>query len=79
MSRVTYEVIEESNSSRDGRKSYGIACYAENGIEGTTTMVASVKDITFDKQALSELVDQCNISQLSFMHLNDVIEDFLDS
>ena len=79
MRRLTYEVIEEKNSFGLGITSYGIACYAENEDEGTTAMVASIKDITFDKTAISSLVNQCNISQLSLIHLNEIIDDFLDT
>ena len=52
---------------------YGIAAYADTEKDG----VASVHDVTTDKQALDELVSLCNRLELSTVHLLDVVEDFL--
>ena len=80
MLNVTYGVTEEIYSlGHSFRTSYGIAAYAASAEDGTATIVASVHDITADKQALSELVDLCNHLELSTIHLNDVVEDFLAS
>ena len=62
------------NSSRI---SYGIAAYADSDEDGTSTIVASVHDVTADKQSLSEFVDPCNRLELSTIHLNDLVVDFL--
>lgn len=78
MINVIYGVTEEFYCCGVSfRTSYGIAAYADANEDGTTTAVAAVHDITADKQTLSELVSQCNRLELSLIHLDDVIEDFL--
>lgn len=78
MMNVTYGVTEEIYSlGAASRVSYGIAAYADAVEDGTTTIVASVHDVTSDKQALCELVSICNRLELSSVHLMDVVEDFL--
>ena len=80
MINVTYGVIEEIYSlGISSRTSYGIAAYADSAEDGTVTIGASVRDVTADKQALSKLVALCNRLELSTIHLNDVVEDFLVS
>ena len=78
MINVTYAVTEERYALRnESRTSYGIVAYANAEQDGTATIVASVHDITSDKQHLTKLVDDCNRLELSPMHLPDVVEDFL--
>ena len=78
MMNVTYGVTEETYSfGTASRTSYGIAAYADAVEDGTATIVASVHDVTTDKQALNELVSLCNRLELSTVHLMDVVEDFL--
>lgn len=80
MINVTYGIIEETYFERKtSRTSYGIAAYTNFEEDGTATIVASIHDITTDKQALAELVSLCNSLELSTVHLNDVVEDFLAS
>lgn len=80
MNNVTYEITEEILSFETGiQRSYGIVAYADTRETGTATVVASVRDITYDRQALSEFVDLCNSLELSVLHLNDAVEDFLAS
>ena len=80
MMNITYGVTEEIYSlGHSFRTSYGIAAYADSEEDGTATIVASVHDVTADKQALIELVSLCNRLELSTIHLNDVVEDFLAS
>ena len=75
---ITYGVAEEIYSiGTDLRTSYGIAAYADSAEDGTATIVASIHDVTTDKQALDELVSLCNRLELSTVHLVDVVEDFL--
>ena len=45
--------------------------------EAGQAIVASVHDVTSDKQALAEFVSPCNRWELSIVHLMDVVEDFL--
>ena len=74
---VIYGITKEVYSlGADSRTSYGIVAYADAEENGTSTIVASVHDITSDKQALSDLIFLCNLLELSAIHLNDVIEDF---
>ena len=80
MMNVTYGVIEEIYSSGHSfRTSYGIAAYADSTEDDTATIVASVHDVTTDKQALAELASLCNRLEISTIHLMDVVEDFLAS
>lgn len=78
MMNVTYGITEEVYSLGSNRRiSYGIAAYADAEEDGTATVVASVHDVTADMAALAELVALCNRLELSTVHLEDVIEDFL--
>ena len=78
MKKITYGLTEESYSiGSTSRISYGIAVYADADIDGTATVIASVHDITSDRERLSALVDACNRLELSLCHLSDVVEDFL--
>ena len=78
MMNVTYGLTEEVYAlGTERRVSYGIVAYADAEEDGTTTIIASVHDVTADRQALSALVELCNRLELSLIHLNDVVEDFL--
>lgn len=78
MTTVTYGITEEKYTlGQQTRISYGIAAYSHPKTDGTTTVIASVHDISEDKEKLSELVQTCNCLELSIVHLCDVIEDFL--
>ena len=78
MMNVTYGVAEEIYSlGTVVRTSYGIVAYANAEEDGIATIVASVHDVTSDKQALAELASRCNRLELSTVHLTDIVEDFL--
>ena len=78
MMSITYGITEEIYSlGAESRTSYGIAAYMDAEEESTAIIVASVHDITSDKQALTALVSLCNRLELSTIHLNDVVEDYL--
>ncbi len=78
MINVTYEITEEKYTlGEESRISYGIAAYSSPDHCGTATIVASVHDVTSNKEGLSRLVDDCNRLQLSTLHLSDIVEDFL--
>ncbi len=78
-STVTYGITEGVYSlGTDSRTAYGIAAYADAEEDGTATVFWSVHDITSDKEKLKALADTCNRLKLSTIHLQDVIEDFLD-
>ena len=78
MKNITYAVSEERYTFGDEvRTSYGIVAYSNDIQDGSKTIVASVRDITSDKTSLTKLVNDCNRLELSTVHLNDVVEDFL--
>lgn len=78
MPSITYGVTEEVYSlGGNSRKAYGIAAYSNSEIDGTATVLTSVNDITSDRVKLEELVEICNRTELSLIHLNDIINDFL--
>ncbi len=78
MPSITYGVTEEVYSLRgNSRKAYGIAAYSNAQYDGTATVLASVNDISAERGKLEKLVQICNRSELSPIHLNDVIDDFL--
>ena len=78
MSMLTYGVIEETyRLGNDARTSYGIAVYADADRDGTATVVSSFSDVSPDRRPLDQLVEWCNLLELSPTHLRDVIDDFL--
>ena len=78
MKHITYAVSEERYTfGNKTRTSYGIVAYSNAVQDGSKTIVASVRDVTSDKTALTRLVDDCNRLELSTVHLSDVVEDFL--
>ena len=78
MKNITYAVSEERYTfGNETRTSYGIVAYSNANQDGSKTIVASVRDVTSDKTGLIKLVNDCNRLDLSTVHLNDVVEDFL--
>lgn len=78
MKGITYGLVEEHYFGNNcERISYGVAVYSEAACDGTATVVASVHDVTSDKSKLTTLVRDCNRLELSPVHLEDIIEDFL--
>ena len=78
MKNITYAVSEERYTfGNEMRTSYGIVAYSHADQDGSKTIVASVRDVTSDKTSLTKLVNDCNRLELSTVHLNDVVEDFL--
>ena len=76
--RITYGVSEEVYVIGESRRvAYGIAAYADAETDQTSTIVASVNDISSDREAVEKLVELCNSLELDVVHLNDVVEDFL--
>ena len=76
--RITYRMTEDRYLyNGEMRTAYGIAI--ETGTETDIAMddISSVEDITADRQRLAELVRLCNLMQLSPIHLEEVIMDFL--
>ena len=78
MKNITYAISKENYAfGNETRTSYGIVAYSNADQDGSKTIVASVRDITSDKTSLIKLVNDCNSLELSTVHLNDVVEDFL--
>jgi len=78
MTPITYGIIEETYLlGNDRRTSYGIAAYADATPEGSAVVIASVRDVSCEKQPLAELVRLCNELELSPIQLHEVVEDFL--
>ncbi len=68
---VRYELWHDKDPQ--GRTSYGIAvCDAQD----PKKILDQIKDITPDRQKLSELVELCNRLDLAYIHLANVVEDF---
>ena len=78
MMSITYGLIEEKyNCGGENRTSYGIAVYSNAEVDGSSTVIESVHDVTCDKERISRLIRDCNELHLSHVHLLDVVEDFL--
>ena len=77
MSFCVYGIVGEEYFLNDSRRvSWGIVCYAKPEEDGTLTVIASVRDISPDYDAVRRLADLCNKHSLSPLHLRDVIDDF---
>ena len=78
INKATYAIVEERYSfGNTSRTSYGIVALSDPDKDGNATIVASVHDITSDKDAIAALIDDCNRLELSTIHLLDVVEDFI--
>ena len=79
MMNITYGITKETYSlGKTTRVSYGVVAYADAGADGMATIIASVHDITSNRQSLFELVSLCNCLGLSTIHLMDIVEGFLE-
>ena len=77
MSPIKYGIVDETyyiDSIK--RTSYGIVGYSNTDIDGTATIVISVRDVSDDKQKMLDLIELCNRLEVSDIHLYDVINDF---
>lgn len=52
-------------------RAYGIDIFEEN------KLIKSIKDISLNKNAVDELVSKCNTLKVSILHIEDVIQDFV--
>lgn len=76
---ITYGITEEVYTmGTNSRLTFGIAAYADAETDGTATIVDAVHEITNDRAKLEAFVAACNREGLPLVHLDDVIEDFLD-
>ena len=67
-----YIVIENSLGKR---KSYGVAAVCD--YEDVETVLKSFVDVCSDREATENFVSRCNTHELSILHFNDAVEDFL--
>ncbi len=75
---VVYGVVKSEYILGEMRRvSYGIAAYANADEEGTAVILALLHDITSNASDIEALVERCNRSGLSLLHLADVVEDEL--
>lgn len=80
MNNVTYGAVTESYTlGNTSRVSYGIAVYAHADCYGTAAVIASVHDVSAEKEKVDNLVSLCNLHHLDPEQLCDVIDDFLAS
>ncbi len=78
MKEVTYGLIEEKYAAGTlMRTSYGIAAYSCQKQCGTASVIVSVHDVTDNLEQINALVEKCNNCDLSFEHLEDVVNDYL--
>ena len=76
---ITYGVVEEKYVlGKSKGTAYGIAAYADAETDGTATIVASVNDISSDKDKVEEFAKICNRAKLSPRALKDAAEDFVE-
>lgn len=75
---ITYGVVKETYLLGEvKREAYGLVAYANVVEDGTATIVASASDLTDKRELVEELASKCNVGNLSLVHFNDVVEDFL--
>lgn len=78
MTTVNYKLVEEPTPSNHAGTSpqttYGIAAYSASEKDAARIVI---RDITTDKQKLETFIRICNQLDLSLIHFNEVIEDFL--
>ena len=78
MKNIKYGVVEETyHLDCEVRYAYGIVVYANADIDGTATIIESVRDITSDKDAIETFAQKLSLMELSPIHLKEVVEDFL--
>ena len=76
---ITYGIVEEKYVLGESqRTAYGIAAYADAETDGTATIVASVNDISSQKDRVEEFIEKCNRVHLSPRDLKDAAEAFLE-
>ena len=80
MNGIKYGVVEETYKLEgEVRTAYGIAAYSNADLDGTSTIVESVRDLTSDKNAIEEFAKKLSLLNLSPILLNEVVEDYLGS
>lgn len=77
---ITYGITEGKHTIEGTiYTSYGIIVYDNAACDNSNTGIASIQDITSDKNKLLNLLTKLNTMHLSIIHLNDIIEDYLET
>ncbi len=80
MNPVTYGITKEEYLYHGRqRTAYGIVAYEAVSDGEDAGIIASVRDLSENREAVEKLVDACNQAGLSIEHLQDIAEDFLTS
>lgn len=78
MKNIKYGIVEETyHLNGEVRSAYGIVVYSNADIDGMSTIIESVRDITSDKDAIESFAQKLSLMELSPIHLKEVVEDFL--
>lgn len=78
MKNIKYGIVEETyHLNGEVRSAYGIVVYSNADIDGMSTIIESVRDITSDKDAIESFTQKLSLMELSPIHLKEVVEDFL--
>ena len=78
MSELHYGIVEEKYFlNGNARVAYGVAVYAGKESDDIATVIASVNDVSCDREKLIGFIRNCNEMKLSLIHLSDAVEDFL--
>lgn len=68
-----YSVVQETGEGE--AYSFGIQVISQSC--GCSTVVEIIHDVCSDEKKIVQLVDMCNTLRLDYVHLYDVIDDFL--
>ena len=68
-----YSVVQETGEGE--AYSFGIQVISQSC--GCSTVVEIIRDVCSDEKKITQLVDMCNTLRLDYVHLYDVIDDFL--
>lgn len=68
-----YSVVQETGEGE--ANSFGIQVISQSC--GCSTVVEIIHDVCSDEKKIAQLVDMCNMLRLDYVHLYDVIDDFL--
>lgn len=68
-----YSVVQETGEGE--AYSFGIQVISQSC--GCSTVVEIIRDVCSDEKKIAQLVDMCNKLRLDYVHLYDVIDDFL--
>lgn len=68
-----YSVVQETGEGE--AYSFGIQVISQSC--GCSTVVEIIHDVCSDEKKIVQFVDMCNTLRLDYVHLYDVIDDFL--